>query len=130
MTTAVLDFTRNDDEIAVVVGHELAHNILNHPSRLNSEKVPRGFLRGIGRNADKVRATEEEADALGIRLVRAAGYDASAAIPFWRRYYARFDGPQLFRTHPTLARRERIIADTIADLDRGAQRPELSRHNP
>jgi len=46
----------------------------------------------------------------------ASGYDAGAAIPFWRRYYARFDGPQLFRTHPSLEARERIIAETIAEL--------------
>lgn len=127
LTTAVLDFVQSDQEIAVIVGHELAHNILNHPDRLESEKVPRGFLRGIGRNADKVRATEEEADALGIRLVWAAGYDPAAAIPFWRRYYARFDGPQLFRTHPTLAARERLIAATVAELNRGAERPELGK---
>jgi hypothetical protein len=125
LTTAVLDYAETDDEIAVIVGHELAHNILGHPARLEEEKVPHGLLRGFGANADKVRATEEEADRLGISLVWAAGFEASAAIPFWRRYYERFDGPQLFRTHPTLEARERIISETLAGLNPGAQRPEL-----
>jgi predicted Zn-dependent protease len=123
LTTSVLDFTRSDDEVAVIIGHELAHNILSHPDRLDREKVPRGRLRGFGANADKVRATEEEADRLGISLVWAAGFDKSAAIPFWRRYYERFDGPQLFRTHPTLAARERLIDETLAALNAGPQRP-------
>ena len=127
LTTAVLDFARSDDEAAVIIAHELAHNILAHPARLDEQNVPRGLLRGFGANADKVRATEEEADRLGISLVWAAGYDASAAIPFWRRFYERFDGPQLFRTHPTLKGRERIIAETLAGLDQGAQRPELGK---
>ena len=126
LTTSGLDFARSDDEIAVMIGHELAHNILGHPARLDEQGVPRGgLLRGFGANAAKVRATEEEADRLGISLVWAAGFDTSAAIPFWRRYYERFDGPQLFRTHPTLATRERIITETLAALDAGAQRPEL-----
>ena len=124
---AVLDFARSDDEVAVIVAHELAHNILAHPAHLEEQNVPRGLLRGFGANAAKVRATEEEADRLGISLVWAAGFDASAAIPFWRRFYERFDGPQLFRTHPTLEGRERIIAETIGALDASAQRPELGK---
>lgn len=117
ITTALLDFIESEDELAVVVAHELAHNILAHPDRLRQQKVPsRGFLRGFGKNASRVRATEEEADRLGIKLAWAAGYDVSAAIPFWRRFYKRFDGPQLFRTHPSLEARERLTMATIAEL--------------
>jgi hypothetical protein len=125
LTTAVLAFAQSDDELATIIAHEMAHNILNHPDRLDAEGVPKGLLRGIGRNAQKVWATEAEADRLGIRLASAAGYDVRAAIPFWRRFYARFDGPQIFRTHPSLGARERIITETIAELNLGAQRPEF-----
>ena len=127
LTTAVLAFTQSDDELAIIIAHEMAHNILNHPDRLDSEGVPKGLLRGIGRKAQKVWATEAEADRLGIRLASAAGYDVAAAIPFWRRFYAKFDGPQIFRTHPSLGARERIITETIAELNLGAQRPELGK---
>lgn len=127
LTTATLGLTRSDDELAVIIGHELAHVALRHPERLRAEGVPDGWLRTIGGNADRVRATEEEADRLGIRLAAAAGFDASAAIPFWRRYYARFDEPQLFRTHPSLARREQIINETLAGLQPGAQRPQFGK---
>jgi len=122
MTTALLNFVQSDDELAVVIAHELAHNILRHPDRLRQQKVPtRGFLRGFGKNALRVRATEEEADRLGIKLAWAAGFDVSAAIPFWRRFYKRFDGPQLFRTHPSLEARERLTIATIAELKRSVQ---------
>lgn len=128
LTTAILAFARNDDELAAILSHELAHNILGHPARLRAAGVPRGLLRGFGKNASRVRETEEEADRLGLRLAWAAGYDVEAAIPFWRRYYEKYDAPlQLFRTHPSLAAREAIAAQVIAELraesDQGAQRP-------
>ena len=122
MTTALLNFVQSDDELAVVIAHELAHNILAHPDRLKQQKVPaRGFLRGFGKNASRVRVTEEEADRLGIKLAWAAGYKVSAAIPFWRRFYKQFDGPQLFRTHPSLEARERLTWATIAELKASAK---------
>jgi hypothetical protein len=118
MTTKLLGFIRSDDELAVAMAHELAHNILGHPGELEGN-VPKGILRNIGKNAARVHKTEEEADRLGIKLVWAAGYDVSAAIPFWRRLYAKYDPiptPKLFRTHPSLAARERLISQTIAEL--------------
>jgi Zn-dependent protease with chaperone function len=132
MTTKLLGFIRNDDELAVAMAHELAHNILGHSSELEGV-VPKGILRNIGKNAARVHKTEEEADRLGIKLVWAAGYDVSAAIPFWRRLYAKYDPiptPKLFRTHPSLAARERLINETIAELrvsssQLGAKRPKL-----
>lgn len=127
LTTAVLGFARSEDELAIMIAHEMAHNILDHPDRLDAAGVPKGWLRRIGANARKVWATEAEADRLGIRLAAAAGYDVRAAIPFWRRFYARFEEPKIFRTHPSLGARERIIAETIAELDPGAQRPELRK---
>lgn len=126
MTTALLNFVKNDDELAIVLGHEIAHNILNHPQSLNAEGVPpRGLLRQFGKNASRVKQTEIEADRLGLRLAWAAGYDLTAAAPFWRRYSARV-GPRFATTHPGLKAREKIIAETIAELgssQSGAQRP-------
>lgn len=119
MTTRLLEFVENEDELAVVMAHEIAHNMLGHPARLESQKVPRGLLRGFGKNAARVHATEEEADRLSLKLLWAAGYDVNAAIPFWRRLYARYNPiplPKLLRTHPNLGARERMIRETIAEL--------------
>jgi predicted Zn-dependent protease len=120
MTTALLDFLKSDDELAVVLGHEMSHNILKHPDLLDEQGVPgKGILRGIGKNASRVWKTEEEADRFGIKLVWRAGYDVNAAIPFWRRYLGRYDAlPQIFRTHPSLGVRERITREEIAALSK------------
>lgn len=125
MTTALLDFLRSDDELAVVLGHELSHNILGHPDLLDEQGVPKkGIFRAIGKNASRVWKTEEEADRFGIRLVWYAGYDVNAAIPFWRRFLGRYDAlPQIFRTHPSLPVRERITREEIAALPRDRPQP-------
>ena len=125
MTTAMLDFLRGDNELAVVLGHELSHNILRHPTLLDEQGVPKkGLMRSFGKNASRVWKTEAEADRFGIRLMAAAGYDVQAAIPFWRRYLGKYDAfPQLFRTHPSLGARERITRDAIAALGQPAPPP-------
>lgn len=118
MTTGFLGFFRTDDELAVALAHELAHNILRHPQQLEAQGVPqRGIGRHIGRNARLVRATEEEADRLSVRLLAAAGYDLDAIIPFWRRLYSRPDSIlQIISAHPSLRARERIIGEVLAEL--------------
>jgi hypothetical protein len=115
MTVAMLGFLKNDDELAVVLGHELAHNIFHHRQMRNEE----GVLHGLGIKPSAVWKREEAADRFGLRLMAAAGYDLDAAIPFWRRYLGKYDWfPQIFRSHPSLAAREKIAADEIAAIRR------------
>jgi hypothetical protein len=115
MTLAMLKFLKSDDELAVVLGHELAHNIFHHPA-IRSEE---GILRGLGLKASAMWKREEVADRFGLRLMAAAGYDLDSAIPFWRRYLGKYDWfPQIFRSHPSLGARERIAAEEIAAIRR------------
>jgi hypothetical protein len=125
MTTRFLNFFRSDDELAVAMAHELAHNILRHPQQLEAQGVPSGgMMRHIGRNARLVRATEIEADRLSVRLLAAAGYDLDAIIPFWRRLYGRPDSIlQIISAHPGLGARERIIGEVLAEI-RAAPPPQ------
>lgn len=113
LTTTLLGFMRNDDEIAIILGHEMAHIILNHGEQL--EDLPGGLLRRIGKNGSRVRAAEEAADRLGLRLAWAAGYDVSAAIPFWQRYWGK-TRQRLLSDHPAREVRLKLIAETIASL--------------
>ncbi len=126
MTTRMLKFVRSDDELAVILAHEAAHNILGHPARLEKQKVPKGVLANFGKNAKRVRRTEEEADRLGLKLLWSAGYDPAAVIPFWQRLYRAFDPvptPKLFNQHPSLAARERIVQETLAELRQAQPSP-------
>jgi len=122
MTTSMLAFVRDDSELAVVLGHELAHNILRHPVIRDEEGVPdEGLLRALGLKKNRIWRSEEQADRLGLRLMAAAGYDLAAAIPFWRRYLRKYDWfPQIFRSHPSLGAREGIAAEEIAAIQREA----------
>ena len=96
-------FERFDDEaIAAVVAHELAHTVLRHRIRLEAAGVKWGLLAQFGRNARLFRRTEEEADRLSVHLLRNAGYDPRVAVRFWREHGGEIDGG-LFRgaTHPS-----------------------------
>jgi hypothetical protein len=115
MTTAMLAFLRSDDELAVVLAHEFAHNILGHPAMRDED----GLLAAFGVKASAMWKREAAADRFGLRLMAAAGYDLDAAIPFWRRYLRKYDWfPQIFRSHPSLGARERIAAREIAAIRR------------
>ena len=120
VTTAMLDFVRNDDELALILGHELAHLILGHPPMGEDDKV----LASLGIGSGKFWKREEAADRLAIRLIAAAGYDLEAVIPFWRRFLSAYDSaPQIFRYHPSLRARERIAAEEIGRLRDRARTP-------
>lgn len=123
MTTDFLGFFRSDDELAVALAHELAHNILRHPQQLEAQGVPNGALRHIGRNARLVRATEIEADRLSVRLLAAAGFDLDAILPFWRRVHGRLDSRlAIISAHPGRRAQERYINEVLAEVRR-AQAP-------
>ncbi|MGQ0589041.1 MAG: M48 family metalloprotease [Sphingosinicella sp.] len=86
VTTAISDYVANDDELAAVLAHEFAHNVLRHRARLDAAGVARGFLGNFGRNARLIRETEAEADRLSIHLLDRAGYNPAAAIRLWSRF--------------------------------------------
>lgn len=120
VTTALLDFVRSDDELALIIGHELGHFILGHPPMHTGDKL----LASIGIRADVYWKREEAADRMAIRLMAAAGYDLDAIIPFWRRFLGKYDtDPQIFRYHPSLEARERIAREEIAAIRGAAARP-------
>lgn len=101
ITSRMLAALRSDDELAIAIGHEFAHNLLGHPRNMRGARS---------------RAAEADADRLGLRLARAAGYDIRAAVPMWRRLSAQFgSGLPIFRTHPNVKERERIIQEVIAE---------------
>lgn len=78
VTTAIAQYVKNDDQLAAVLAHEFAHNVLGHRERLS--KKPGG-----NRDTRLVRETEIEADRLSIYLLDRAGYDVSAAPILWKR---------------------------------------------
>ena len=115
ITSAFADYAADDAELAAIVAHELAHNILQHRARLDAAKVSRGIGRSFGKSRKAILATEIEADRLSIWLLANAGYEPSVALTFWQRY-RREHGVQLLSdgTHLSWSKR---IAIMQAELD-------------
>lgn len=78
LTTGLLAKLRSDDELAFVLAHEMAHNILGHAAVMRGGEVRRGLGRTFGRSGRLVRTAEREADALGGEIMLDAGYDPVA----------------------------------------------------
>jgi predicted Zn-dependent protease len=121
-----------DDELAAVIGHEIAHALLQHGRARMSEAV----LKNVGVNLAAMyfglgdlgaaalaqaaqlaitlpysRGHETDADLVGIELAARAGYDPRAAVMLWRKMAAAGQGqpPQFLSTHPGHADRVRGI---------------------
>jgi predicted Zn-dependent protease len=106
--TGILKYTKNEDGLATLIGHEVAHALQRH----GAERYSRGILEtiaqvgalaagavagrpdaamaamsayGVGVSLPFGRSQESEADFIGLRLMAEAGYDPREAVPFWER---------------------------------------------
>jgi len=82
VSSRLAEYFLNDDEIAAVVAHELAHNLLKHRDQLDAQNVNRGFFGQFGKSADKIKSAETEAYRLFVWLMANAGTDPPAASRF------------------------------------------------
>ena len=108
VTAKMMKFSANDDELAFVIAHELAHNILNHARKLKGKSLLMAEL-GIGSRV--IKKTEIEADELGTEIMLMAGYNMDGAISLLER--ARSKIPlDLGITHPGITRRQQNVLAT------------------
>ena len=112
-----------DDEIAAVMGHEMAHALREHTREKMSQSAAGdlalavgGALLGVGQGAVQLagmgkqlaldlpfsRHMESEADLYGLELAARAGYDPRAAITLWQKMaqVGGGGGPKFLSTHP------------------------------
>jgi predicted Zn-dependent protease len=127
--TGIMPIARNENGLAVVMGHEIAHVIAGH----GNERMSQGLLAELGGMAlsralaakptqtqnlfltayglgaqlgvllPYSRLQESEADHLGLIFMTMAGYDPREAIGFWQRMAAEKKGgapPEFLSTHP------------------------------
>ncbi len=111
-----------DDELAAVMGHEIAHALREHVreqvSRQEALKwvgvlasVATGSqivgdlsdtVTNVTMNLPKSREAEREADVIGVELAARAGYDPRAAVSLWKKMSQLGGGrpPEILSTHP------------------------------
>jgi beta-barrel assembly-enhancing protease len=106
VTSAMMGYVADDQELAAVVAHELSHNLLAHRKRLDGLKSGK---------AKATLATEVEADRLSVWLMANAGYDSKAALRFWERY-GKQHGLGIF-TDGTHHRWKKRVAIMQAEID-------------
>ncbi|MGE0293150.1 MAG: M48 family metalloprotease [Hyphomonadaceae bacterium] len=139
VTRGMLRFARTDEELALILSHELAHNAMGHiEARMQNQMV--GMAGGLvldvlaaaaGVNtggaftdaAGDVGAMlfsqefEAEADYIGLYFMARGGYDVAGAEVFWRRMAAEYPrGIRFAYTHPNTAQRFVAIAATRDEI--------------
>lgn len=142
---AILPICQNDDGLAVVMGHEIAHAIARHGNERMSQQMivqagsaaaayalkdkPEqtqallGSAIGLGANYGVMlpfsRKHELEADRLGLIFMTIAGYHPEEAIPFWTRMASVGSGqkpPEFMSTHPSDAHRIEQIRALLPEV--------------
>lgn len=123
-----------DDELAAVMGHEIAHALREHSRERASEQVVAGSLisvaaavAGLGQAGQQglefaymgllglpnSRRHEVEADRIGVELAARSGYDPRAAITLWQKMGQAGSGepPKFLSTHPSREDRMRDLKE-------------------
>jgi predicted Zn-dependent protease len=123
-TGLIQKLNATDEEIAAVMGHEIAHALREHSREQISRQMGTqaavgivGALLGVGQlgqsiagsvadvtlNLPKSRTAEQEADRMGVELAARAGYDPRAAISLWEKMGKVGGGqpPKFLSTHPS-----------------------------
>lgn len=146
--TGILPITQNENGLAVVMGHEIAHAVAEH----GNERMSQGLITQLGGVALSValqdkpqltqqlwmtaygvgaqvgvllpfsRTQESEADHLGLIFMAMAGYNPNGAVTFWERMKAQKGGqapPEFLSTHP---------ADQTRINDIKAEMPEAMKY--
>jgi len=137
--TGLLTLANTQDQLAVVIGHELGHVIARHAAERVSQKFATDTalqvlnsatggerqqmlgLLGVGAQAGIAlpfsRLHESEADELGQRYMAQAGFDPRAAAQLWQKMAQQGGArpPALLSTHPDpLQRIQRMAANAPA----------------
>jgi predicted Zn-dependent protease len=98
--TGILPVAVSDDQLATVLGHEMAHALAHHASeRVARENSGASVLRSLSYD----RMQESEADHIGVFLMTFAGYDPDQAVAFWERMRTAAGGspPEFLSDHPS-----------------------------
>ena len=139
----------SDDELAAVMGHEIAHALREHgrerASQAAGQSVAAGVIGaaiGMGSLGTDMTSTvlnitfglpnsrlhETEADRIGVELAARAGYDPRAAVTLWKKMGQVGGGqpPQFLSTHPSNETRQQdllVYAQRVMPLYEQAKKP-------
>jgi predicted Zn-dependent protease len=133
VTTGAMRFVRSDDELAWLLAHEIAHNVLSHSQNAQLRVMLNAFLGAtVGASATVPasvprRSLEAQADYVGAFIMARAGYDVQAIKQFWRRMESlrsRENTPEMDVSHPTTDERLASFEITLKEIQEKRDRGE------
>ena len=134
-TTGMVHFVEDEDELAVIMGHELAHLTAKHLPKNITMATLCGTIGGLtgplaplttqALYAPYSRKNEREADYLGLIYAHNAGYDVQKGASLWKRFaleIPRSRSKSFLRSHP--ASPERILrVKMVGEMLRSGKNP-------
>ncbi|KAH7026138.1 peptidase family M48-domain-containing protein [Microdochium trichocladiopsis] len=134
--SGLLPIARNEDGLAAVLGHEIAHNLAEHVAERMSGQIGTNILLGsvilltggfaliggywLGNSILDLlfgrpmgRRQETEADYIGLMMMSEACYDPRQALAFWKRMerQQQLEPPEWLSTHPSNHNRIQKISE-------------------
>ena len=147
--TGLLQVAKNQDQLAAVIGHEIAHVQANH----SNERLSSSQITGYGTQITQVaiagteyaemgmaalglgvqygitmpygRAQESEADIVGLHLMNDAGFDAQQSIELWKNMAVASGGSEpmeFLSTHPSNETRINNLSDELNKLKKSSKK--------
>lgn len=141
--TGLLGYVETDDELAAVIGHEIAHVLLQHANQRMSAELLRGLggvvaavgtsdmdeedralilaAYGIGTQVGVMlpysRTHESQADRMGLMIAARSGYDPRAALSFWQKMADANprSSPEFLSTHPSYRTRMQTLREAMPE---------------
>lgn len=122
VTSKMIDFAQTDEELAFVIAHEMAHNILRHGEKLKGRSM---LLASLGVGSKKIKGAEIEADILGTKILASAGYSTNGALALLNRSRP-MQAMSLSLTHPSISKRMSLVQATASDALLAASEPRTA----
>ncbi|OXU15929.1 M48 family metallopeptidase [Sedimentisphaera salicampi] len=137
--SGIFEKTRNEEGLAVVISHEIAHAAAKHGAERMSQQTllnlggyalsksgaGEGFMKAFsigshyGIMLPYSRKHEYEADHLGLIFMAMGGYDPKAAVDFWQRMSENSSAaPEFMSTHPCDRKRIQALKDLMPEAKR------------
>ena len=132
---ALMRFIQSDEELALVVSHEIAHNALDHVAKTKGNIIFGSIIDAliyITTGVDTIsvfgemgrlvfsKESEKEADYAGTYIAARGGFDVTNAANLWRRMAAEYPGSirdAFLATHPSTPERFLIVEETVREIE-------------
>ncbi len=137
-TSGMLGFVENDDELAIIMGHETAHLVKHHLVKNMAVAALCGGVGGLTGPfaffvtqvlyAPYSRQTEREADYLGLVYTYRAGYDVEKGVDLWTRFALekpKSRSKSFLRSHPATPERILRVKKVVEMLEMGTNPQEV-----